>query len=276
MIKRIIQIADLHIPNTSNSGRPFSEMLKELAGEIFLEIKDFKKEEVRIVIVGDVFEKKIKADNESKDLFHEFLNYLNAMAKTLIVAGNHDMLENNQDRMDSISPTFKINGVYPNVVYVDKILNYKSGYIKDDNIIWALYSMFDKFAKPNIEGLKNENTECKIIGLYHGVIAGAVTDIGIMSEKGIDTNDFKECDCVMAGHIHKYQTIKKNGVPIVYSGSVFQCNSGENTTGHGFVIWDIDTMKYSLHEVKNLYKTYKFEITSYNDIKNDEEKLINL
>lgn len=276
MIKRIIQIADLHIPNTSNSDRPFSEMLKELAGEILLEIKDFKKEEVRIVIVGDVFEKKIKADNESKDLFHEFLNYLNAMAKTIIVAGNHDMLENNQDRMDSISPTFKINGVYPNIVYADKILNYKSGYIKDDNIIWVLYSMFDKFAKPNIDGLKNENPENKIIGLYHGDIAGAVTDIGRMTEKGIDTDDFKECDCVMAGHIHKYQTIKKNGVPIVYAGSVFQCNCGENTTGHGFVIWDIDTMKYSLHEVKNLYKTYKFEITSYDDIQNDDEKLINL
>lgn len=276
MIKRIIQVADLHIPNTSNSDRPFSEMIKELAGEILLEIKDFKKEEVRIVIVGDVFEKKIKADNESKDLFHELLNYLDAMAKTIIVAGNHDMLENNQDRMDSISPTFKINGVYPNIVYADKILNYKSGYIKDDNIIWVLYSMFDKFAKPNIDGLKNENPENKIIGLYHGDIAGAVTDIGRMSEKGIDTDDFKECDCVMAGHIHKYQTIKKNGVPIVYAGSVFQCDSGENTTGHGFVIWNIDTMKYTLHEVKNLYKTYKFEISSYDDIKNDEEQLINL
>ena len=108
---------------------------------------DFKKEEIRIVIVGDIFEKKIKADNESKDLFHEFMNYINAIGKTIIVAGNHDMLENNQDRMDSISPTFSIKGVYPNITYADRVLNYKSGYIKDDNIIWVLYSMFDKFMK---------------------------------------------------------------------------------------------------------------------------------
>ena len=276
MVKKVIFMADLHIPNSSSTDRPFSDMLKQLAGEIMLEIKDLKKEEVRIVIVGDVFEKKIKADNESKDLFHEFLNYLNAMAKTIIVAGNHDMLENNQDRMDSISPTFTIKGAYPNIIYADKALEYKSGYIKDDNIIWVLYSMFDKFAKPNIDGLREENPDCKLIGLYHGDIAGAVTDIGRMSESGINTDDFKECDCVMAGHIHKHQAIKKNGVPIVYAGSVFQCNSGENTTGHGFVIWDIDTMKYTLHEVKNLYKTYKFEITSYEDIQNDEERLINL
>ena len=276
MIKRIIQIADVHIPNSTTTDKPFLDMLKQLAGEIMLETKGFKKEEVRIVIVGDVFEKKIKADNESKDLFHEFLNYINAIAKTIIVAGNHDMLENNQDRMDSISPTFSIKGVYPNIVYADKVLNYKSGYIKDDNVIWVLYSMFDKFAKPNLDKLKDENPDCKLIGLYHGDIAGAVTDIGRMSEKGINTDDFKECDCVMAGHIHKYQTIKKNGVPIVYAGSVFQKDSGENTTGHGFVIWDIETMKYSLHEVKNLYKTYKFEISSYEDVENDEEKLLNL
>ena len=276
MIKRIIQIADVHIPNSTTTDKPFLDMLKQLAGEIMLETKGFKKEEVRIVIVGDVFKKKIKAANESKDLFHEFLNYINAIAKTIIVAGNHDMLENNQDRMDSISPTFSIKGVYPNIVYADKVLNYKSGYIKDDNVIWVLYSMFDKFAKPNLDNLKDENPDCKLIGLYHGDIAGAVTDIGRMSEKGINTDDFKECDCVMAGHIHKYQTIKKNGVPIVYAGSVFQKDSGENTTGHGFVIWDIETMKYSLHEVKNLYKTYKFEISSYEDVENDEEKLLNL
>ena len=138
MVKRIILIADVHIPNSNSTDRPFSDMLKQLAGEILVEIKDFKKEEVRIVIAGDIFEKKIKADNESKDLFHEFLNYLNAMAKTIIIAGNHDMLENNQDRMDSITPTFNINGVYPNIVYADKALNYKSGYIKDDNTISVL------------------------------------------------------------------------------------------------------------------------------------------
>ena len=276
MVKKIIHLADLHIPNSTTSDRPFADMLKQLAGEIAVETKDLAKNEIRIVLVGDVFEKKIKADNESKVLFHTFLNYLNVIGTTIIIAGNHDMLENNQDRMDSISPTFSISGAYPNVAYADRELGYKSGYIKDDNVIWAIYSMFDKFKKPNLDEVKEKYPECKIVGLYHGDIAGAVTDVGRMSEKGINTDDFKECDCVMAGHIHKYQTIKKNGVPIVYAGSVFQCNAGENTTGHGFVIWDVETMKYSLHEVKNLYKTYKFEISSFDDISNDSEILINL
>jgi len=275
MITKIFHIADLHIPN-SEDNRPYMEMIKQGLAELLKETKKFDKEEFRIVIAGDVFHNKIKTTNEAKKIFHETLNYLNAIGKTIIIAGNHDMLENNHDRIDSISPTFDIKDVYPNITYADKVLNYKSGYIKDDNVIWALYSMFDKFAKPNIDGLREQYPDCKIIGLYHGDIVGAVTDVGRMSENGIDTNVFKECDCVMAGHIHRQQEIKKNGVPIVYAGSLFQQNGGENTTGHGFLIWDLEKMKYKHHEVSNKYKTYRFKITSYEDIADDTEKLLNL
>ena len=275
MIKKVFHLADLHIPNNSKE-RPYMDMIKQCLAELLKETKKYDKDEFRIVVVGDIFHDKIKANNEAKRMFHETLNYLNAIGKTIIIAGNHDMLEHNHDRIDSISPTFEIKDVYPNITYADKVLNYQSGYIVDENIIWALYSMYDGFAKPNIEGLKEKNPDATIIGLYHGEVAGAVTDVGRMCEAGIDTDVFKECDCVMAGHIHKFQEIKKKGVPIVYSGSVFQQDCGENTTGHGFVIWDIEKMKYKLHEVKNDYKTYKFKITSYEDVENDVEKLINL
>ena len=275
MIKNIIHIADLHIPN-NEKNRPYSEMIKQGLAEVLKVVKKYKDDEFRIVVAGDIFHNKIKTTNEAKRMFHAALNYLNAIGKTIIIAGNHDMLENNHDRIDSISPTFDIVDVYPNITYADKELNYKSGYIKDDNIIWTLYSMYDKFAKPNIEGLREKYPDCKIIGLYHGDIAGAVTDTGRMSESGIDTNEFKECDCVMAGHIHKFQEIKKNGVPIVYAGSMFQQDSGENTTGHGFLVWDVEKNKYKLHEVTNKYKIYKFKITSYDDVKEDTEKLLNL
>ena len=275
MIKYIIHIADLHIPN-SEENRPYMEMLKQGLAEVLKETKKYNKDEVRIVVAGDIFHNKIKTSNEAKKMFHETLNYLNAIAKTIIIAGNHDMLENNHNRIDSISPTFDIKDVYPNIVYADKVLNYKSGYIKDDNVIWALYSIYDKFAKPNIEGLKDEYPNHKIIGLYHGDIVGSVTEAGRVSENGINTDVFKECDFVLAGHIHKHQEIKKNGVPIVYAGSMFQQNSGENTTGHGFLIWNLQNNKYKLHEVTNRYKTYKFKIKSYEDVNEDLERLINL
>lgn len=280
MIKRVIHIADIHIPN-SNENRPYTKMIHKFIEDICLTIQNLheqeqiEKNEIRIVIVGDTFHQKIKTSNESQTLFHEMLNSLNDIAKTIIIAGNHDMLENNTDRIDSITPTFEIDNIYENIIYADRYLNYKSGCIDDENVVWAVYSMFDKFNKPScIDNLKDKNKT--IIGLYHGDVTGAITDTGKKMDSKINVDDFIGCNCVMAGHIHRFQTIIKNKIPIVYASSVFQQNIGENTTNHGYVIWNIENMEYKFHEVPNDYKIYKFEITSYDDVKNNKEKLINL
>lgn len=277
MIHKIIHIADIHIPN-SQEKKPYSEMLKRMLAAIVDEIGDTDPNEVRIVVVGDTFDQKIKATNEAKSMFHEMLNYMNEIAKTYIVAGNHDMLENNTDRMDSLNPTFDISNAYENVVYLDKELGFKSGFIVDDNVVFALYSMHDSFSRPGDFDILREKVgpDKKIIGLYHGEVCGAVTDIGRVSTNGIDFSYFEGCDCVMAGHIHKFQEIKQNGIPLVYSGSVFQKDMTENTTVHGFVSWDVDTLKYKHCEVENDYRIFKFEIHDYDDIDNDIEKLVNL
>lgn len=274
MITKIIQISDVHIPNNKNS-RPYDEMLKSALSEIYKnEIKPYNADEIRIVICGDIFENKVRTTNEAKSMFHMMLNYLNSMCRTYIVAGNHDMLQNNKERMDSITPTFDIVDAYENVVYLDKELGYKSGYFEDENCVFALYSMFDNFASPNIE--HNLFPDSTVIGLYHGDVVGAVTDTGRMCDSGIDTNLFSECDCVMAGHIHKFQEIKKNGVPIVYAGSLFQQNIGENTTGHGYVVWNLQDLQYSHVEVANKYRMFKFVVNGYNDFNEDIEELVNL
>ena len=274
MIKKIFHLADIHIVNQLDK-RPYDQMLKQAVAEIYKEIKKYDKDEARIVISGDIYHQKIKTSKEAEKMFHEMLNYLNAMCKTIVIAGNHDMLENNLDRMDALTPTFTIKGGYPNIIYADKELDYKSGYIVDDGVVWCIYSIFDMFKKPNFDGLREQYPNHKFIGLYHGEVVGAVTDMGRMSESGIDTNDFKGLDCVMAGHIHKNQTLKKNGVPIVYPGSLFQQDMGENITGHGYELWDLETMKHKHIEVSNKYRIYKIEVTSYDDVTNDTEKLLN-
>lgn len=265
-------MADLHIPQETTESRPYKKMVNKLIETVIKEVEN--PEETRIVVVGDTFHNKLRTTNEAKDIFHHMLNYFDKICRTYIVAGNHDMLQKNKDRMDSITPTFGIDNVYPNIVYLDKELDYKSGLMQDENIIFALYSMFDDFTKPNMNGLATQNK--RIVGLYHGDIAGSVTDLGRMSDSGINTDWFKECDCVMAGHIHRFQEIKKNGVPIVYPGSIFQQDFGENTTGHGFVVWDVENMSYKHIEVENEYRMFKFYANSYEDFSNDNEKLINL
>lgn len=273
MINKIFCLADIHIPN-SEDQRPYSEMLKQAIAEVYKETKKLNKDEYRIVVVGDIFHNKIRTSNEAIETFHMMLNYLNAIGKTYIIAGNHDMLENNLDRLDSISPTFGIKDVYPNIVYLDKELDYKSGIYEDENVTFALYSIFDSFNRPT-ELDEFEKGDNKIIGLYHGDMAGTVTDSGRCSENGINPFQFKGCNIVIAGHIHKYQQLIKNDIPIIYCGSLLQQNSGENISKHGFVELDVDTLKHEHIDVTNNYKIYKFKLSSYEDIQNDKEQLIN-
>lgn len=64
---------------------------------------------------------------------------------------------------------------------------------------------------------------------------------------------------------------------MVYAGSVFQQNAGENTTGHGYVVWDIDEdLTYKHVEIENDYRIFKFQINDYDAFTNDVETLINL
>ena len=84
MVKYIFHIADLHIPNTEEN-RPYMEMLKQALAELLKETKKYNKDEFRIVIAGDIFHNKIKTTNEAKKMFHETLNYLNVIGKTIII-----------------------------------------------------------------------------------------------------------------------------------------------------------------------------------------------
>lgn len=274
-IKKIIHIADVHIPNVEDD-KPYSKMIENFIIECYKICSQYNKDEVRIVLAGDIFDFKNKVSPEANSIYFQLLNFLNTMATTIMIAGNHDMLENNKQRKDALSPIFEVEGAYKNIKYADKILNYKSGYIVDNNIVWVLYSIWERYQRPNIEEIKEKYPNHKILGLFHGEIPGAKTDIGRVSEKGVDVNSFIGCDAVLCGHIHKRQEVRKNGVPMVYAGSLFQKDAGENVTGHGFIEWNVEDLTYKNHDVENDYSIYKFKISSYEDVEDDIERLVNL
>ena len=274
MITKIISCADLHFP----SLRKIDE-LKEVLSNFIEQCKDIVEKEgrdnVRIVVAGDIFENKITITNESITAVDWFFKQLNEICKTIVVAGNHDLLVNNMDRLDSLSPLFEI-GQYENVVYLDKELDYKSGTYVDDNIVWCLYSTFDNFASPNIDEMRETNKGKVFVGVIHADVNGATTALNRVTEHGIDISFFDGVDFVIAGHIHKYQEIKGNNVSLVYCSSIRQKEFGETVTGHGFVLWDVKKKKHEFVEVDNSNGGfYKFSINGIEDLENDKEELLN-
>ena len=114
--------------------------------------------------------------------------------------------------------------------------------------------------------------------MIHGEVNGAITTTNRVTENGIDPGVFEGCDFVMAGHIHKRQEIKKNGVRVVYCSSIRQQNMGESINGHGFVLWDVEDpedIEYKYIDIPNVDGGfYKFVVNDISDIQNDKEELL--
>lgn len=280
MITKIIACADIHVPSLKGI-----EQLKPVLQRFIDQCKKIVDDEdspdnVRIAVLGDIFDQKIAITNESVLCVDWFFSELDKICKTIVIAGNHDFLMNNMDRVDSLTPLFEI-GKYKNVVYLDKVLDYKSGILDDDDVAWCLYSSFDGFTTPDIKVHKvaNEGKDMVYVGLIHADVNGAITNTNFVAENGVDPGVFEDCDFVMAGHIHKRQEIKKNGVRVVYSSSIKQKDFGESISAHGFVLWDLedhDEITYKYVNVTNPDGGYfRFDIKDIEDLANDNEELIN-
>ena len=272
-VRKIIHIADIHI-------RPYQRLeeyavkLNELKEKIINEVKDLTYDEIRIVCSGDIVHSKNSISNELIAFVSTWIRELEQIGKVVVISGNHDLLVDNKSRIDTLTAIFTASN-FQNSIHLDGYLGYDSGVVIDDNIAWALYSIFSDFKRPDIEQIKKDYPNNTIIGLYHGTIVGATLNNGTTIDSGVSGDIFEGCDFVAAGDIHKRQELKRGDVTIVYPGSLIQQTFGETVTQHGFVVWDLEEKSHKFVDLSTDYALYDFEIKSAEDIDKDKEILVN-
>lgn len=271
MVKKVIHIADIHIRTIQ-----MHELYKKQFDRLIEEIREhsaqwtsegIKWEEIRIVIAGDIAHQKINISNEQLLLTSWFLNQLSSYGKVVIIPGNHDFLENNTQRVDSITPVVELLDNKNIKYYKD------SGVYSDDNINWVVYSLYQHNERPNF--VKEDGKFH--IGLFHSPIQGMSTDMGFQFEDAYDQLNFVDLDLLLCGDIHKRQTFTlPSGGKGVMIGSLIQQNFGETVKHHGYGIYDINTDTYTFHDMENEQPFLHFKISDINDIENEKEELVNL
>ena len=272
MIKCVIHVADIHIRNVLRHEE-YSEQLIKFINKCKEIASKFEKDEVRIVIAGDLVHQKNNISNELFTFTSTFLRALEEVAKVIVIAGNHDLVVNNINREDTMSALFTTAN-FQNTIFLDKELGYVSGVYQDDNINWALFSIYSDYSIPDItEDIKKQGN--KIIGLYHGTVIGTQVNNGTIMEIGNDGDIFSFCDAVMAADIHMRQTLKRKNTEIVYPGSLIQQDFGETVSKHGFVVWNMETLKHSFIDVESDYGLYDIKINDIKDFDEDKEILVN-
>jgi DNA repair exonuclease SbcCD nuclease subunit len=258
MINKLVHFSDLHI-------RLFKDhdLYKSILKDMFNQWGDISPD--RIVFTGDLVHSKNQMTPELIEMVSWVLTECSKIAKTIVIIGNHDFLENNTQRLDALTPI--VDSLQnENVVY------YKNrGTYEDQNIEWVVYSLMEHNLPPEIP-----NTDRVKIGLFHGPVIGLSTDIGYKFESGFDSSKFDGVDLVLCGDIHKRQVFDIPNKKKAYMvGSTIQQNYGETIKKHGYGIYDVTNDKYEFVDLENPRPFLSFKLKSFDDIINGTEKLAN-
>ncbi len=94
----------------------------------------------------------------------KFFKDLSLLAPVFVIAGNHDMLESNIQRMDALTPTV---GDIPNVFYFSL-----SGVYRVNKYNFVCLSLQDKNLKETLSIIKShlKSQSNKVVTLYHGTL----------------------------------------------------------------------------------------------------------
>ena len=176
MITKIAHIADIHFRNIQRHSE-----FRAICENFVDQMRRIKPE--RIVIAGDLVHSRNQISPELvNELSWFLLECSKVTGKVVIIPGNHDIVEQNKERMDAITPIH-------NALDVDNIVYYKkSGLYQDENVVWSVFSIFDNHMPP--ENLEMRPYEGTYVGLYHGTIVGATNEMGFKFTHGAELTKF--------------------------------------------------------------------------------------
>jgi len=237
-IEFVFHVSDIHIRLHSRQ-----EEYQFVFDEFFREMDTRRSENAIIVITGDVLHNKIDLQPECMTMVWEFLNRCSQYFPTFLIAGNHDALLNNTDRMDSL--TSILYKRHPENLYYMR----ESGIYRFRNVSFIVNSLLDDTEWIMCPPKSNDETVIKTIGLYHGQVRGWTNVSRFRDESSsITCSHFEGCEFVMLGDIHYHQFLSKN---IAYAGSMISQNFGETDLNHGFLIWNLVTGDTEFVRLKN-------------------------
>lgn len=243
-IQSIFHLSDIHIRLYHRLDDEYEHVFQQMYKLLEETRQKDNNEKCLIVVTGDILHHKNDLSPECILTTLKFLNTLSSYYPTLFIAGNHDTLLNNLNRIDSLSAILAENH-NTNLHY----LKY-SGWYRYANVVFGVSSLLDE--KLILAKDFESSSPWKKVALYHGGVGKFSTNKGFVME-GIPMSTFDGYDIVMLGDIHLHQYLDKQK-RIAYAGSMISQNFGETDPDHGVLKWDVETGASSLIVLNNPYR----------------------
>tara|TARA_Y100000389_G_scaffold205122_1_gene263530 strand:+ start:5087 stop:8962 length:3876 start_codon:yes stop_codon:yes gene_type:complete len=260
MVQKIFHIADLHIRRGNHEESRYNEYKIVFSNFVSDLQKLYIPNESLLVICGDIFHHKLQISPPGIRLFNTFIKKVSKLMPIIIIQGNHDFLQENNEQSHDIIEAILLNNESSNVIYLRD-----TGIYEYENINFGLVSIQDMLKSGCSSGIVNElpsfpkPIERKLnIALSHCSIKNCYLNKNTKLTEGIPIDWFQGYHIAMLGDIHlqsvKYN--KKNDIYYGYPGSLVQQDFGESVFNHGFLCWDISdetAISVTKHHVRNDY-----------------------
>ena len=264
IIHKIIHIADIHI-RLSSRHKEYEEVFEEFYNElVYIKISE---PNCIVCLCGDLLESKDELKPDTIIHTWNFLKNISSIFPLILISGNHDRIEQNDNKIDSIQSIINERPI-DNIHYLKD-----SGVYIYENIVFGVSSIVDKYTI-HIDKLNSllkdtypqiyELPHIKKIGLYHGGVENATNNFNFILPHCKNISDFGSYDYILLGDIHKFQYLNKEKT-IAYSSSMISQNFGETDSNHGYLEWDL-TNNWSKFHI--LYNRYAFNKINLNKIIN--------
>lgn len=242
----IYHMADIHITNKKERYEEYQQIFEK----IYKLLENDRREKI-IVIAGDLYDNKTSLKTYTLTFVSKFIGKLSKYGEVILINGNHDLSMINETLESTIESMLALpeeldKNLLKNINYLNENKIYK---IKGIN--FGLTTMFSK----EITKIPIKKSNELYIGLYHGKVYGAKTDLRYSvteSESDFRASDFNEYDITLLGDIHKHQFLDKNK-RIAYPSSLVQKHVGETVKSHGLIMWDLNYLEGKFMEIPNDY-----------------------
>lgn len=247
---RVVHLSDVHIRTLQKHDE-----YRRVFDDLYRHLDELKPD--LVINTGDTVHSKVNISPELVEIVAEHLRRVSEYAQYHIILGNHDLNLANKIRQDAISPIVENIKASAHGIYLHK----RSGLCltkkdKEEKFNFWNFSIVEPTVIPSVP----YSDDAVNIGLFHGSVVGALTDIN-WSLRGSehDISMFDGLDYVMMGDVHHQQSFK-NG-RIRYAGSLIQQDFGESRD-KGFLLWNI--FSKDSFEVKSIFlngsrKFYSFK-----------------
>lgn len=227
-MSHIIHLSDIHIRPLDRHDE-YQEVFNKLYTLI---LQRTKGEPTIIVICGDILHEKDRLKAETVSFTRKFFKDLLSITPYVIIfSGNHDLIEYNPERLDSL---YSLSQDIP-VIYLRNTCTYTI-----NDLTFCHNSLIDKKFHDPIQ-LKTQFPNNILIGLYHGTLNQVKSYNKFTLESKVTKEQFAHYHLTLLGDIHKFQFVTPN---IAYAGSLIQQDFGEPIKNHGFIHWQPSNDKF--------------------------------